>query len=137
LTPVWHADESSEWHTRAFRATPDAPSEARTALKELLSGFAVDPTAGDDIRLLVSELVTNALRHSGTDEIRLTVRPGDPLRFGVHDTGHGMPRIRDDDRPGGYGLPLVERLALRWGVERLPHGKTVWFDVPGDTTESR
>jgi anti-sigma regulatory factor (Ser/Thr protein kinase) len=118
------------WESQAFTATKDAPAQARQALEPLLRRFDLDPTVGDDIRLLVSELVTNAIRHSGTDEVCVTVRPGDPLRFGVRDYGHGRPYIRDDNGPGGYGLPLVERLSSRWGVDKLPNGKVVWFDVP-------
>ena len=121
--------ESGRWTSLSFPATDDAAAKARKALDALL-GFTVSGPVADDVRLLVSELVTNAVKHSGTDEVCLTVRPGDPLRVGVRDNGYGHPHVRTDDGLGGYGLQLVALLSSQWGVEDLPAGKVVWFDVP-------
>jgi anti-sigma regulatory factor (Ser/Thr protein kinase) len=105
----------------------DAPRQARQLVSELVA-----PDRVDDARLLVSELVTNAVKYGPEDEaIRLIIRRGDErMRFTVHDRGLGpLPAMRadDDPAPGGHGLRLVDALADRWGVER---GSTrVWFEL--------
>jgi anti-sigma regulatory factor (Ser/Thr protein kinase) len=112
-------------------STPSAAAEARAALGTL--DGTVDRAVLDDARLLVSELVTNSVRHAGVaDRVGLEVvaRP-DGMRVEVIDSGAGFePRARDDDmdRIGGWGLHLVERIAARWGVEgRRP--TRVWFEL--------
>ena len=88
----------------------------------------------DDAILLVSELVTNAVKYGPEHgEIRLIVAETDStMRVTVHDTGAGpLPEMRPRDRlpheGGGHGLRLVDRVADRWGVER---GSTrVWFEL--------
>jgi len=90
------------------------------------------PERVDDATLLVSELVTNAVKYGPEEEsIQLIVHHGDQrTRFTVHDLGLGpLPEMRaqDDPEPGGHGLRLVDALAERWGVER---GSTrVWFEL--------
>jgi anti-sigma regulatory factor (Ser/Thr protein kinase) len=89
------------------------------------------PARVDDATLLVSELVTNAVKYGPEDQIRLIVSDDDAkTRFTVHDFGLGpLPEMRaeDDPAPGGHGLRLVDALADRWGVER---GSTrVWFEL--------
>jgi anti-sigma regulatory factor (Ser/Thr protein kinase) len=92
----------------------------------------VAPERADDATLLVSELVTNAVKYGPEEEtIRLIVGHGeDRTRFTVHDLGLGpLPEMRaeSDPAPGGHGLRLVDALADRWGVER---GSTrVWFEL--------
>jgi anti-sigma regulatory factor (Ser/Thr protein kinase) len=106
--------------------TPNAPREARQRVRE----FA--PARVDDAMLLVSELVTNAVKHGpGQGTIRLIISAdGGATRFTVHDRGLGpLPDKRDqaDPAPGDHGLRLVDALADRWGVER---GSTrVWFEL--------
>ena len=105
----------------------DAPRQARHLISDLVA-----PERVDDATLLVSELVTNAVKYGPEDEaIRLIVGHGeDRTRFTVHDLGLGpLPEMRseDDPAPGGHGLRLVDALADRWGVER---GSTrVWFEL--------
>jgi anti-sigma regulatory factor (Ser/Thr protein kinase) len=89
----------------------------------------------DDVRLLVSELVTNSVRHSGTasgDHVELDVcLDEDTLHVQVADTGSGFePRTRRSaaTKPGGWGLFLVERLSDRWGVARNSLTR-VWFEI--------
>ncbi|HET8754396.1 MAG TPA: ATP-binding protein [Solirubrobacteraceae bacterium] len=90
------------------------------------------PDRAQDATLLVSELVTNAVKYGPEEEsIRLIIGRGDGrIRFTVHDLGLGpLPEMRaeDDPAPGGHGLRLVDALADRWGVER---GSTrVWFEL--------
>jgi anti-sigma regulatory factor (Ser/Thr protein kinase) len=105
----------------------DAPRQARHMVRDLVAAERVE-----DAKLLVSELVTNAVKYGPEEEsIRLIVqRDGSRTRFTVHDLGLGpLPEMRaqDDPAPGGHGLRLVDTLADRWGVER---GSTrVWFEL--------
>ena len=110
-----------------------AASEARAALAAL--DGRIDRDALDDVRLLVSELVTNSVRHSGVgpgDRVRLTVASrGDKVRVEVVDPGSGFeprPRTADQEKGSGWGLHLVERLAARWGVESGRRTR-VWFEI--------
>ncbi|MFL6056563.1 MAG: ATP-binding protein [Actinoallomurus sp.] len=85
--------------------------------------------------LLVSELVTNAIRHA-YGEIRLTVRlHGGTLRFEIHDeAAESVPLVRPagENDEGGRGLYLVGMLSSRWGATRTTTGKTVWFELPAN-----
>ncbi|MFE9259000.1 SpoIIE family protein phosphatase [Streptomyces sp. NPDC006879] len=85
----------------------------------------------DTTELLVSELVTNALRY-GEGEIRLRLLLDRTLVCEVWDAGLVQPRrrrARDTDE-GGRGLQLVGLLSAGWGSRRTPRGKTVWFELP-------
>ena len=90
----------------------------------------------DDALLVVSELVTNAVVHSGCDPhatIMLdAVVCDDALRIAVHDPGQSprTPALRFGlpGASGGYGLRLVERLARNWGMEH-PGGCCVWAEL--------
>ena len=107
-----------------------APAQARGALDQI-SG-RITPQRMRDVRLLVSELVTNAVRHAGGEVVRLVVAlTGDTLRIEVHDPGRGFdvkPPPDDPLRASGWGLVLVEELADRWGVDRSPRTR-VWFEM--------
>jgi serine/threonine-protein kinase RsbW len=90
-----------------------------------------------DVRLLVSELVTNAVRHANLDEsdvIVLVIESEDEvLRVEVHDPGGGfVPTAPSPDpaRPSGWGLYLVAELADRWGVDSDDR-TLVWFELDG------
>ncbi|MFI1452565.1 ATP-binding protein [Streptomyces roseus] len=98
--------------------------------------------AVEDVLLLVSEAVTNAVRHGGgPTELVLRLRPRAPdaarpragdLRIEVSDTSLALPRLRTPTvrgLPGGYGLRMMTLLARRWGVVPSRAGKTVWFEV--------
>ena len=114
----------------------DSAADARRALSELADRMA--PEKLDDARLLVSELVTNAIRHAQLTReapIRLIVEESaGGLCVEVSDPGRGFDwtgRERRADEAGGWGLYLVDALADRWGVDRNGH-TTVWFEVdPG------
>ena len=112
---------------------PNAAAEARAAIG-LLDGMA-DPDLLDDVRLLVSEAVTNSVRHAGGPpdaKIGLTVSVADDIvRAEVTDAGRGFqpsPRDAPQLEAGGWGLHLVDRLASRWGVQRGRPAR-VWFEV--------
>jgi anti-sigma regulatory factor (Ser/Thr protein kinase) len=89
-------------------------------------------------QLVVSELVTNSVRHSGTgraDAVIVRVSLSRTMvRLEVEDAGRGgviAPRPPDLDSGGGFGLQLVEALSDRWGLERsTPHGTIVWALLP-------
>jgi anti-sigma regulatory factor (Ser/Thr protein kinase) len=112
----------------SLECTTDAPRQARDHVRDL---HHLHPARVDDAVLLVSELVTNAVKYGPEHEaIRLIISSDDRgTRFTVHDLGLGpLPEMRDqaDPAPGGHGLRLVDALADRWGVER---GSTrVWFE---------
>jgi anti-sigma regulatory factor (Ser/Thr protein kinase) len=113
--------------------TPEAAAEARNAL-----GDVADVLPGGrarDVRLLVSELVTNAVRHANLDDgdvILLVIDLAESmLRVEVHDPGGGfIPSAPSPDpaRPSGWGLYLVAELADRWGVDS-DESTLVWFEL--------
>jgi serine/threonine-protein kinase RsbW len=118
---------------RHLPVTPEAASVARHAL----DGLADDRPDGRmrDVRLLISELVTNAVRHANLasgDVIELVIEIADQtLRVEVHDPGGGfVPSAPSPDpaRPSGWGLYLVAELADRWGVDS-EDTTLVWFEL--------
>jgi anti-sigma regulatory factor (Ser/Thr protein kinase) len=119
-----------------FTRGPAAAADARQALRALEQ--RLDPELLDDIRLLVSELVTNSIRHAPTGsrgEVGLDVSILDDrrLRVEVADPGSGFeprPRTTEATKPGGWGLYLVDRIADRWGVARNSLTR-VWFEIDG------
>ena len=113
-----------------FESSPSAPARARGALDEIEDQLS--PERMRDVRLLVSELVTNAVRHAGGEAVRLVVAlTGTLLRIEVHDPGRGFelrPPSDDPLRASGWGLVLVEELADRWGIDHHPRTR-VWFEM--------
>ena len=116
--------------SRRLRARPEAAGEAR----ELVGELDLSARQGADAKLLLSEVVTNSVRHAGLraeDAIEVVVHTGDVLRIEVRDRGGGFDLVEpspDPARPSGWGLYLVEQLADRWGVEKGPP-TTVWFEL--------
>jgi anti-sigma regulatory factor (Ser/Thr protein kinase) len=116
-----------------FESGPTAAAWARNALLPL--DERLEPLVMEDVRLLVSELVTNSVRHAGTpasDHVQLEVSFDDEtLHVQVADSGAGFeprPRQAAPTKPGGWGLFLVEKLADRWGVARNNLTR-VWFEI--------
>ncbi|MEX2459140.1 MAG: ATP-binding protein [Actinomycetota bacterium] len=113
-------------------AEPRAAAEARDTVRAALA--RVRPEVCEDVRLLVSELVTNSVRHGGLrphDEVRVHVRATTAaVRVEVADHGRGFDPAGVPGRgeAGGYGLVLVQRLAHRWGVDPTD-GVNVWFEL--------
>jgi anti-sigma regulatory factor (Ser/Thr protein kinase) len=113
---------------RSATAVADARETTRAFL-EALRQPAVDSEAADTVILVVSELVTNALRHGGgTYTLHLTAHP-DLIEVAVDDPSSQAPRVRTPDLnggTGGFGWPMVNRLAHATAVTRRPSGgKTV------------
>jgi anti-sigma regulatory factor (Ser/Thr protein kinase) len=114
-------------------------AEARQVLAPLEP--AVDEETIQTLKLLVTELVSNSVRHSEAsceDEIELSIEASDDrVRVEVADGGPGFePRPRDDDhdQASGWGLHLVECLSDRWGTECRDR-MAVWFEL--DVNRSR
>lgn len=109
---------------------PLGPGQARRAVAECAARLGLDGVV-DDLMLIVSELVTNAVRH-GSPPVRLEVlADADVVRVAVGDSDPGLPRPRtvDEDAEGGRGMALVELLTSDHGVRLQPPGKTVWASV--------
>jgi signal transduction histidine kinase len=112
---------------------PTAAAEARAATT-VLDGHA-DGDVLDDLRLLLSEIVTNSVRHAGSPhgakiDLSVTIDRGG-VRAEVADSGRGFepsPRDAPQLQAGGWGLHLVDRLAARWGVDRGARVR-VWFEL--------
>ncbi len=110
-----------------------AAGRARRFAARHLHEWGCDELA-DDARLLVSELVTNMVRHAphggylklmlGTDRVRISMTDHGDGDIAAHRPAPGA--------PGGRGLLVVEQLAVSWGVDRGPddRGHTVWCDLP-------
>ncbi len=112
--------------------TEQAPAAARRSLDRLHG--QLDPEGLETMRLLVSELVTNSVRHARIEDglINVSVQENPrALRVAVTDPGVGFDKRPGRPQPGdhaGWGLHLVEQLADRWGVSR--DGETmVWFEI--------
>jgi anti-sigma regulatory factor (Ser/Thr protein kinase) len=115
---------------------PDAAAEARRAIAELRADL--DPPLMETLRLLVTELVTNTVRHTDCDSLTLRVAIGkaavltevtdDGARF---DAEAALAAEQLDGRgpDTGWGLFLVQRLARDWGVTEEKDSKRVWFEL--------
>ena len=121
------ADAVGDWR---LPREPRSVGRARELARGRLLAWGLDDLV-DTTELLVSELVTNALRY-GEGEIRLRLLRDRTLVCEVWDAGLVQPRrrrARDTDE-GGRGLQLVGLLSAAWGSRRTPRGKTVWFELP-------
>ncbi|MEU0651264.1 SpoIIE family protein phosphatase [Streptomyces albogriseolus] len=121
------ADSVGDW---TLPREPRSVGRAREFARAQLLAWDMEPLV-DTTELLVSELVTNALRY-GEGEIRLRLLLDRTLVCEVWDSGLVQPRrrrARDTDE-GGRGLQLVGLLSAAWGSRRTPRGKTVWFELP-------
>ncbi|MEV7975668.1 SpoIIE family protein phosphatase [Streptomyces sp. NPDC086519] len=114
------------------RLAPD-PAEvrrARAVVREQLHDWGLARLA-DSAELMVSELVTNAVRHSHGRAVQLRLIRGETLLCEVDDDDHTLPTLLSAE-PGdeaGRGLRVVSTLAREWGTSRTAAGKTVWFEL--------
>lgn len=116
-------------------AGPAAPATARHALLDWLSPRVTNGLL-TDAPLVVSELVTNSLRHGGLPDaanVRVFADLTDGvLRLEVEDAGTAgtvTRRAPNRNRGGGFGLNIIDALAARWGVQR-DRGTLVWVELP-------
>ncbi|MEV0635275.1 SpoIIE family protein phosphatase [Streptomyces sp. NPDC050619] len=106
-----------------------APGRARRLARRALARWDMEELS-DSVELLVSEVVTNAVRYASRP-ITLRLLRTDVLRCEVGDDVPQLPRLRQARATdeGGRGLYLVNKLAKRWGATRLSTGKVVWFEL--------
>ncbi|MER5919891.1 SpoIIE family protein phosphatase [Streptomyces mirabilis] len=114
------------WHLEPEDA---APGRARRLARRALARWGMEDMS-DSVELLVSEVVTNAVRYASRP-VTLRLLRTDVLRCEVGDDVPQLPRLRQARATdeGGRGLYLVNKLARRWGATRLSTGKVVWFEL--------
>ncbi|MES4879813.1 ATP-binding protein [Streptomyces sp. NBC_01723] len=133
-----------------IRPDPSEVGRARRWARSRLAGSAIraDESLAEALVLLVSELVTNAVVHTGRSAVlRLVLpeaAPGEPGQLGEPGTPEEttvrlevddasdlapVPRCVDDEATGGRGLALVDGLADRWGWSREGTGKRIWCEL--------
>ncbi|MGW6459751.1 ATP-binding protein [Streptomyces sp. NPDC055078] len=120
--------------------SPRCVGKGRERLRKSLADWGLTGLE-DEALIVLSELLTNAVRHAYVPGRKIETRwlrmPGGGLRIEVHDTAGGRPVLTEPtaDAPGGRGLPLVAALAQRWGVaEREGPGKAVWAELSATAT---
>jgi len=115
---------------RRMRAGLGAPGEAR----RIVGALPLPELAREHLALVVSELVTNSIRHAGIaagDPIELELASEDGnVWVSVQDGGSGFDP--QTDRDGGFGLSIIAAVADDWGVELGPDGCTVWCELAGE-----
>ncbi|MER5885636.1 ATP-binding protein [Streptomyces sp. NPDC001941] len=115
---------------------PSRPESAATARRltqcVVLRQWSLSPQIAEHAVLLVSELVGNAVRHTGARVfgLRMMRRRG-WIRIEVRDPSRGLPCLMPVHEldVSGRGLFLVDKLSDRWGVDLLPRGKNTWFEM--------
>ena len=131
--PLEMADHGVEDYRVELTPDLDSVHAARDFVAQ--HAYSLPQWCRDDLELLVSELVTNAIRH-GQPAISLVMHVDPPLvGVEVRDQGPSVPASVPPEAPldgaGGRGLLIVDRIASSWGVvpADLPPGKTVWFQL--------
>lgn len=113
-------------------AEPSAVSCARSVARALVQAWGF-PELAEDAQLVISELLTNVIKHAaGTLTVQLVVTGLDNgIRLALSDGSPRRPSVKNvpPDRPNGRGMMLVEALATRWGAETDGVGKTVWAEL--------
>ncbi|MFJ6936568.1 ATP-binding protein [Streptomyces sp. NPDC101118] len=122
--------------TEAEVTLPSRPESASTARRltqcVVVRQWGLSPQVAEHAVLLVSELVGNAVRHTGARSfgLRMLRRRG-WIRIEVRDPSRGLPclmPVHELDE-SGRGLFLVDKLSDRWGADLLPRGKNTWFEM--------
>ncbi|MEV7974124.1 ATP-binding protein [Cellulomonas sp. NPDC089187] len=115
-------------------AVPSSVARARHWVITLARRAHTGPAAERTLELLTSELLTNAIVHTGAHAPVTLIADlrADAVRVSVTDTDTTLPVVRPTSpgRPGGNGMRIVDALASNWGVDLHPAvGKTVWFEA--------
>lgn len=119
------------------RHEPSSVASVRSEIRAELRDNGVRPDSVDDVALVASELVGNAVRHAlpvpddNEVDVAWTIT-ADDVEVSVADGSPVEPQLRAPaaDDTVGRGLTIVDKLASDWGVEKLPTGKRVWARVP-------
>ncbi|MFI8928962.1 ATP-binding protein [Streptomyces sp. NPDC053474] len=114
--------------------TPGSVTTTRHRVVRAIHGWEpkLEPDVVDTAELVLSELLTNAVRHTGTARVSVSARLLETaLRIEVHDSGRALPRVSTPSTTSehGRGLLLVAALAARFGAEPTSTGKQVWAEV--------
>ena len=109
----------------------EAAARARREMERLQEGL--ESPLLEDVRLLVTELVSNSVRHAGASTVELTVavRAGD-IRVEVANQGAPFtptPRDARQEAEPGWGLFLLDRLSDQWGLDQDSGYQRVWFEM--------
>jgi anti-sigma regulatory factor (Ser/Thr protein kinase) len=136
MTTIRPVSQQQQLRHVSLTAGLAAPAQARTEVRAAICAWDL-PVDQSVAALLISELVTNAIRHETGPTIVLDLsRACGRLRVDVHDTSDALPMPREvpADGEAGRGLMLVASLSDEWGFYRTPAGKAVYFtlDFPAD-----
>jgi signal transduction histidine kinase len=120
-------EDVAEWR---LALDPVEAGRARAVVREQLHEWGL-AALGEPAELMVSELVTNALRHTRSGHIELRLVRGETLLCEVEDDDHTLPTLLSagPDDEFGRGLRVVSTLAREWGTSRTTAGKTAWFEL--------
>lgn len=112
-------------------AGPEIVPAARRFVRDCLAQWRMQSDLANDAAVLVSELVTNALRHGPPPMFLAVSVRGDRLRISVADSSRAEPRplAPEANSESGRGLALMEALAADWGIDVQPPGKWVWCEL--------
>ncbi|MEU2951110.1 SpoIIE family protein phosphatase [Streptomyces xanthochromogenes] len=120
-------EDVAEWR---LDADPREVGRARRLVRGQLAQWGL-PEVSETVELLVSEVVTNGIRHAHGHQVELRLVRSEALLCEVVDDDHMLPTLLSagPDDETGRGLRVVNALAREWGTSRTGNGKTVWFDV--------
>jgi signal transduction histidine kinase len=114
--------------TRSYAARPESAGQARSHADSVMKRWNV---VADGLESVVTELVSNAIRHAGGDLSFGLTYENATVTVEVTDPGASLPTVKSAAPldPNGRGLVIVERFAHRWGVRPGPSGKVVWAEL--------
>ena len=114
---------------------PTSVGAARRFVRDVLMSRQVPDGVVDTVELLTSEVVTNAIVHADSGPVLVVRILRGRVRVEVQDTSPSVPvrRFVGPMAPSGRGMAIVDELSRDWGVEHVPQGKRVWFELPFTT----
>ncbi len=135
--PAARLDTAPAWPSlaveEAFPATLAAPGQARAFVRHVAQGWQLPASLADDVTLVVSEAVTNVVRHAKTPVLVGVARDRSSLLVSIADGQVAAPGPRaaaSADAEDGRGLMIIHAVASEWGVEHTTIGKRVWMRLP-------
>jgi anti-sigma regulatory factor (Ser/Thr protein kinase) len=131
LSPLVNGQSGLDTLQMRLNGGPEAAGAARGALQRL--DGELEPPVVEALRLLVTELIANSVKHADALTVGLKILVGSAVVLvEVTDEGPGFTprnRVEGQDETSGWGLFLVERLADRWGVGQEGDTTRVWFEL--------